>query len=197
MKVFLILASYLIGAIPSGYLLVKLKTRKDIREVGSGSTGTTNVFRYQGWKLAIPVMLIDISKGFFPAFFTDRWFQDKELTLLVVLAAVVGHCFPIYLKFKGGKGVATSAGGFLYLAPMPLLLSLLVMVIILFLFRYVSLATLTGLLVFPLLVLIIQQNYNLFSLGLIIFFLVAWRHKDNIKRLLTGTERKFGEKLNG
>jgi len=197
MRIFFIVFSYLFGAIPTGYLLVKLKTKRDIRNVGSGSTGATNVLRYQGWKLAIPVMLFDVLKGFLPALAGLHWFHNRNLAMVGALAAVIGHCYPLYLKFRGGKGVATSIGAFLYLAPFPLILSLSVILIMIFLFRYVSLATLTGLLLFPLFVILFYKDYNLFIFGLIIFFLVAWRHRENIGRLLNGTERKFGEKLNG
>ncbi|MBC7361298.1 MAG: glycerol-3-phosphate 1-O-acyltransferase PlsY [Candidatus Aminicenantes bacterium] len=197
MKIIFLVASYLLGAIPTGYLLVKLTTRRDIREVGSGSTGATNVLRYKGWRLAIPVMLVDILKGFLPALLASVYLQDRTLALLGVLAAVIGHCYPVYLKFRGGKGVATSVGGFLYLASLPLLLSLVVMVVLLLIFRYVSLATITGLFLFPLFVLILYKDYNLFLIGLLTFLIVVIRHKENIRRLLAGTERKFGERVDG
>ncbi len=196
MKLLLIVASYFFGAIPTGFLLVRMASRKDIRKIGSGSTGATNVLRYGGWRLAIPVMAVDLLKGFLPAFLAVSLFADRRLAVWSLLAAVVGHCYPVYLGFRGGKGVATTVGGFLYLAPLPLLASLGLTVLVLLSTRYVSLATLSGLLALPVLVLSLSGDKFLFRVGWLFFLLVLLRHKDNVKRLLTGTERKFGEKLN-
>ncbi|MCR4395502.1 MAG: glycerol-3-phosphate 1-O-acyltransferase PlsY, partial [Candidatus Saccharicenans sp.] len=138
MKILWVLLSYLIGAFPTGYLLVQRAARKDIREIGSRSTGATNVLRYGGWKLAIPVMVVDILKGFLPVLGALRLFSDRRLAVLSLLAAVIGHCYPIYLKFKGGKGVATTVGGLLFLAPLPLAICLSLTLLVLFLSRFVS-----------------------------------------------------------
>ncbi len=197
MKILLIIASYFLGAFPTGFLLVRMSSRKDVREIGSGSTGATNVLRYGGWKMAIPVMVVDLLKGFLPAFLAVNIFADRRLAVWALLAAVVGHCYPVYLRFRGGKGVATTVGGFLYLAPLPLLISLGITLAMLLSFRYVSLATLSGLLALPFLVLLLTRENFLFWTGWLFFLLILFRHKDNIKRLLAGTERKFGEKLNG
>jgi glycerol-3-phosphate acyltransferase PlsY len=194
MKIFFLLGSYLFGAIPTGYLLVKLTAKKDIRAVGSGSTGATNVLRYQGWPLAIPVLLFDLLKGFLPVFLASVCLGDRNLAHLGVLSAVIGHCYPVYLKFRGGKGVATSVGGFLYLAPLPLSLSLAIMVIMILIFRYVSLAAMSGIFLFSILVIILNKDYNLFLTALLVFLIVLIRHKKNIGRLLAGTERRFGER---
>ncbi|MCX8160448.1 MAG: glycerol-3-phosphate 1-O-acyltransferase PlsY [Candidatus Saccharicenans sp.] len=197
MKILLLVASYFLGAFPTGFLLVKKSSRKDIREVGSGSTGATNVLRYGGWRLAIPVMVVDLLKGFLPAFLAVSIFADRRLAVWGLLASVVGHCYPVYLRFRGGKGVATTVGGFLYLAPLPLLISLAITLVMLVSFRYVSLATLSGLLTLPILVLILTGEDFLFWVGWLFFILVLFRHRENLKRLLSGTERKFGERLNG
>lgn len=197
MKILLVIASYFLGAFPTGFLLVRRSSRKDIREIGSGSTGATNVLRYGGWKMAIPVMVVDLLKGFLPAFLAVNIFADRRLAVWALLAAVVGHCYPVYLRFRGGKGVATTVGGFLYLAPLPLLVSLGLTLVMLLSFRYVSLATLSGLLALPFLVLLLTRENFLFWTGGLFFLLILFRHKENVKRLLAGTERKFGEKLNG
>lgn len=197
MKILLVVASYFLGAFPTGFLLVRMSSRKDIREIGSGSTGATNVLRYGGWKMAIPVMVIDLLKGFLPAFLAVNFFADRRLAVWALLAAVVGHCYPVYLGFRGGKGVATTVGGFLYLAPLPLLISLGLTLLMLLCFRYVSLATLSGLLALPLLVLLLTKDNFLFWTGWLFFLLILFRHRENIKRLMAGIERKFGEKLNG
>lgn len=197
MKIILVIAGYLFGAIPTGFLLVKIAARKDIREIGSGSTGATNVLRYGGWKLALPVMVVDLLKGFVPVFLAINFFADLRLAVLCLLAAVIGHCYPVYVGFRGGKGVATTVGGFLYLAPLPLLISLGLTLLMLILFRFVSLAALSGLLSFPVFVLLISGNKFLFWSGLVFFLIILFRHKKNIKRLISGTERKFGERLDG
>jgi glycerol-3-phosphate acyltransferase PlsY len=197
MKIIFILMSYLIGAIPTGYLLVKMTTRKDIRQVGSGSTGSTNVLRYGGWGMAVPVLILDLFKGFLPVFLAIKWLADPRLAWLALAAAVVGHCYPVYIKFKGGKGVATALGGFLYFSPQAFILVVIIIVLMIALFRYVSLATLTGLLVYPLLLACFQHDSLSTAASFLIFLLIASRHRNNIKRLFRGEERKFGEKLNG
>ncbi|MGB9906537.1 MAG: glycerol-3-phosphate 1-O-acyltransferase PlsY [Candidatus Saccharicenans sp.] len=195
MKILWVLVSYLIGAFPTGYLLVRRAARKDIREIGSRSTGATNVLRYGGWKLAIPVMVVDILKGFLPVLGAVRLFSDRRLAVLSLLAAVIGHCYPIYLKFKGGKGVATTVGGLLFLAPLPLAICLSLTLLVLFLSRYVSLATLSGLFSFPFLVLLMNGDKFLFWSGWLFFLIILFRHRENIQRLVAGTERKFGERI--
>lgn len=197
MKILFLIGSYLLGAFPTGFLLVKLTSRRDIREVGSGSTGATNVLRYGGWKLAIPVLLIDGLKGFLPAILATALFDDQKVAALAVLAAVIGHCYPVYLKFRGGKGVATSLGGYLYLAPRSLIISLGLTLILLLLFRYVSLASLAGLLSFPFWTLLTFENNLLFWTGLLIFLVIFIRHRQNINRLIAGTERKLGDRVHG
>ncbi|MDD8031182.1 MAG: glycerol-3-phosphate 1-O-acyltransferase PlsY [Acidobacteriota bacterium] len=197
MKILFLIGSYLLGAFPTGFLLVKLTSKRDIREVGSGSTGATNVLRYGGWKLAIPVLLIDGLKGFLPAILATALFDDQKMTALAVLAAVIGHCYPVYLKFRGGKGVATSLGGYLYLAPRSLIISLGLALILLLLFRYVSLASLAGLLSFPFWTLLTFENNLLFWTGLLIFLVIFIRHRQNINRLIAGTERKLGDRVHG
>lgn len=197
MKILFLIGSYLLGAFPTGFLLVKLTSKRDIREVGSGSTGATNVLRYGGWKLAIPVLLIDGLKGFLPAILATALFDDQKVAALAVLAAVIGHCYPVYLKFRGGKGVATSLGGYLYLAPRSLIISLGLALILLLLFRYVSLASLAGLLSFPFWTLLTFENNLLFWTGLLIFLVIFIRHRQNINRLIAGTERKLGDRVHG
>ncbi|MDD8019654.1 MAG: glycerol-3-phosphate 1-O-acyltransferase PlsY [Acidobacteriota bacterium] len=197
MKIIFLILSYLLGAVPTGYLLVKMTARKDIREVGSGSTGATNVLRYRGWKTAIPVLLFDFLKGFIPALLASQWLGDQRLAWLALVVAVTGHCFPVFIKFKGGKGVATSLGGFLYFSPLAFIIILIIIVMMIAIFRYVSLATLTGLLVYSPLTAILEKSYLPAVAAFLIFLLVLSRHHENIRRLLSGAERKIGEKLNG
>src|SRR6478672_5985978 len=125
-----VLAAYLIGAIPFGYLLVKLRSGEDVRSMGSGNIGATNVLRTTGRALGIATLLLDITKGAFAVWLADRYLHGSvrwmAITALVVMA---GHAFPIFLKFRGGKAVASFIGAFLYLTPVPLLATIFVFVV--------------------------------------------------------------------
>lgn len=188
------LLSYLIGSIPTGYLLFRLKKRGDIRQFGSQSIGATNVLRTSGWKLAIPVAVVDILKGFGPAFLGLKLSADSRLALVFGFCAVIGHCFPVFIKFKGGKGVATTAGVYAAVATIPLLLMVAVFVLTIAVTRYVSLGSLLGVLSFPLFVHIFKGQKEVIALSAAVIALVVFRHRGNIQRLMKGKERKFGEK---
>lgn len=195
MKIIYALFSYLLGSIPIGYLFFFLSEKKDIRNYGSQSTGTTNVLRLKGWKYALPVFGGDFLKGFLPVLFALKIFEDKRLAVLCAFLAVVGHCFPVYIRFKGGKGVATTLGAYTILAPKPLLFSLVVFFLVVIFSRYVSLGSLLSVLSFPVLVNFLQGEVETVGLGLAIFILITLRHRGNIERLIKGTERKIGEKI--
>ncbi len=186
--------SYLVGSIPTGYIFYKLSEKKDIRRFGSQATGATNVLRLKGWKYAIPVGLFDILKGFFVVYFALKLFPDKKLALLCGFLVVLGHCFPIFIKFKGGKGVATTVGVYAALAPVPLLCSVGIFLSVVLLTRYVSLGSLLAMFFFPIFVLYFIGNPAVIALSIAIFCLIIFRHMGNIKRLIAGNERKFGEK---
>jgi glycerol-3-phosphate acyltransferase PlsY len=186
--------SYLVGSIPTGYILYKLSEKKDIRRFGSQATGATNVLRLKGWKYAIPVGLFDILKGFFVVYSALKLFPDKRLALLCGFLVVLGHCFPIFIKFKGGKGVATTVGVYAALAPVPLLCSIGIFLAVVLLTRYVSLGSLLAMFFFPIFVLYIIGDPAVIALSIAIFCLIIFRHMGNIKRLIAGNERKFGEK---
>jgi len=194
MKVLFALASYLIGSIPTGYLLVRAADRSDIRSFGSGATGATNVLRVKGLKFAIPVMVVDVLKGFLPAFLGLRLFHDPGLAALAGFLAVVGHCFPFSIGFRGGKGMATSMGVFAALAFPLALVSLGVFALAIALTRYVSLGSILGVLTFPLAALATRRPGSLFLWGSAIAALVIFKHAGNIRRILRGGERKVGEK---
>ncbi len=194
MKILFAVASYLFGAFPTGYILYYLSEKKDIRGFGSQSMGATNVLRLKGWFYAIPVIIVDILKGFLPVFFALKLFPDKRFALLCGFLAVLGHCFPIYIKFKGGKGVATSVGMYSSLAFTPLLVGIAVFVIVIALTRYVSLGSILAMLSMPISIYFIQGNLDIAILGIAIFLLIVIKHGDNIRRLVDGKERKFGEK---
>jgi len=194
MKIIVALASYLAGSIPTGYLLVRLSGRKDVREYGSGSTGATNVLRLKGWRVALPVAVFDILKGFLPVFLAAKWFADPVFAAFCGLLAVVGHCFPFSIGFRGGKGVATSLGAFAAIAWAPCLGSLGLFLIMIGLTRYVSLGSIVGSLAFPVIHFAAGGPPVVAAVALAIAALIVVRHKSNIRRLLAGTERKFGEK---
>lgn len=194
MKILFGLASYLVGSIPTGYLMVRLAGRKDVRHFGSGSTGATNVLRLKGWKAALPVAVIDVAKGFLPVALAARWFADPFFAALCGLLAVVGHCYPFSIGFRGGKGVATALGAFAAIAWAPCLGSLALFLIVVGLTRYVSLGSMAASLAFPLVLFAAGGPGAVAAAALAIALLIVFRHRGNIGRLLGGTERKIGEK---
>lgn len=194
MKIALVALSYLLGSIPTGYLLVRLAGRKDVRELGSGSTGATNVLRVKGWKAALPVAAFDILKGFLPAFLSLRASGDPAFAAFCGLAAVVGHCFPFAIGFRGGKGVATSLGAYAAIALGPCLATIGVFLAVTALTRLVSLGSILGSLAFPVVVLATGGPRGVFGVSLAIAALVVFQHRANIGRLIRGRERKLGEK---
>lgn len=194
MKILFALLSYLFGSFPTGYILYYLSEKKDIRGYGSQSIGATNIFRLKGWIFAIPVIFVDILKGFLPVFLALKLFPDKRFALLCGFLAVLGHCFPLYIKLKGGKGVATSVGVYLVLAFKPLLIGIVVFLIVIALTRYVSLGSIMAMLSLPLSIYFIQGNQEAAILSIAIFLLIVIRHGGNIRRLVDGNERKLGKK---
>lgn len=195
MKILFALSSYLLGSIPAGYILFYLTDRKDIRNYGSHSTGATNVLRVKGWKYALPVFVVDFIKGFLPVFFALKIFDDQPYAALCGFLAVLGHCFPVYLKLKGGKGIATAAGIFVLLAWKPLVAGLVLFILVVVFSRFVSLASLLATLSFPFFVYLFKGEVEIIRLSLAVFLLIVLRHWGNIGRLIKRTERKIGEKI--
>jgi acyl phosphate:glycerol-3-phosphate acyltransferase len=194
------LASYLLGAISTGLVLARLFSEIDIRLDGSGNIGATNVTRLLGRRMGTLTLLGDTLKGFLPVYIGGLLFPDPSggayyLALSIFgLAAFLGHLFPVYLKFKGGKGVATAFGIFAYLAPAPLVLALALFLIVVAVSKYVSLGSLSVAAVLPLLLIAYSYPLPVEVLGIIIGLLIFIKHKDNIARLLLGTENKIGMK---
>jgi acyl phosphate:glycerol-3-phosphate acyltransferase len=190
----LIFIAYLVGSIPIGVLLARLKG-KDPRKTGSGNIGATNVMRSAGKTLGIITLVGDVMKGFIPAFIAVRFEEPYIFIALVGLAVFLGHLFPVFLKFKGGKGVATGAGVYLAISPLVILTSFGIFIIVFLIWKYVSLGSLVGTAVIPLFLLFLETTpteYILLSLLLTISVFI--KHKDNIKRLLAGTENKVNPK---
>ena len=195
MKILFAAVAYFMGAFPSGYLFFRASEKKDIRSLGSGATGATNVLRLKGWKYALPVAFIDLLKGFLAAFLALKIFRDPGLAAVCASLAVFGHCFPVYIGFKGGKGVATAAGAMFAVALKPTLLSLIVFVLTVALTGFVSLASIFAALSFPFFMLLFKMPAILILLSLPILLIILIRHAENIKRLIGGQERKFGQKI--
>lgn len=195
---------YIFGSIPTGIWLGKALKGIDIREHGSKSMGATNVFRVLGWKLAVVALIIDIAKGFFAAFIASRinlgdtMLMPYQLALIAGLAAVVGHLYPLFANFKGGKGIATGAGMLLYLTPLELGFAVLVFILTVLISRYVSLGSLLAAAFFSISI-ILERIYfdypygdEMLALAVLILILVIYTHRSNIKRLVRGEENRFG-----
>jgi len=187
--VYVILA-YLLGSIPVGVVLSKLKGQ-DPRKAGSGNIGATNVMRTVGKGLGILTLVGDIVKGFLPAWFCIHYDQPAIIVAACGLAAFAGHVWPIYLGFRGGKGVATALGLFLALKPSVIPILLVVFVFVLLKWRYVSLGSLAGTALTPILLVLFGSPVEYVIGSLIVALLIYYKHRDNIKRLLAGTEHKF------
>ena len=193
-KILCAVASYLLGSIPTGYMLVRLTGRKDVREFGSRSTGATNVLRVGGWKTALPVAVVDVLKGFLPVLLALRLTADPAFAAACGLLAVVGHCFPVWIGFRGGKGVATSLGAYAAIAPAACLASLGLFLVVVGLTRYVSLGSILASLAFPAIALARGGPVAVAAVGLAVAALIVFQHRANIGRLLAGRERKLGER---
>lgn len=198
--------SYIAGSIPSAYLAGKSRG-VDLRRHGSGNLGATNVFRVLGARIGALVFLVDMAKGALPVLLlpplTTRVAGAPALAgnwpltmgILCGIAAIIGHVRPVFLGFgRGGKGVATAAGVFLALAPLPTLAALAAFALVLSLSRYVSLGSLVAATVLPLVLLATQGASPLFVLAVLIMLFVFWTHRANIGRLRRGEEHRFGRK---
>ena len=190
--------AYLIGAIPTGYLLARLKG-VDIRQVGSGNIGATNVYRCVGKSWGILTFVLDFLKGYLPAavfpLFIMRWsneFSGLSLSLLCGGLAVIGHNWPVYLRFRGGKGMATGAGALAGFAPLAILIGLSSWLIIFAATRYVSLASIcTALIIAVSSWWVYGENKAVPAALSVMGAMVIWRHQSNIRRLLNGAEHRF------
>ncbi len=185
---------YLLGSIPFGFLLVLIFRGSDIRRSGSGNIGATNVARSSP-RLGLLTLILDALKGFAAVALTHAMFPgQKVLAIVAALFAIVGHMFPVWLKFRGGKGVATGLGAFLTLTPKTILVMVVVFVVVALLSRYVSLGSIVAVALFPLLAWQLRDSdgsYQILALMTIAPVLIIARHHQNIRRLLAGTEPRF------
>lgn len=190
-----LVASYLLGAIPFGLIFARVLGGVDVRRIGSGNIGATNVLRAVGKQAAILTLLADAMKGAVPVLVAARLFPDGLVPAFAGIAAIIGHNFPIYLRFQGGKGVATSFGVVLAAAPWTGLACLLIWLFSAWTWRYSSLAALIAFTCYPAATFVMRSGErSQETLSLVIFALIYYRHRENIKRLLAGTEPRIGQK---
>jgi glycerol-3-phosphate acyltransferase PlsY len=217
------LVSYLLGSIPFGYVLVKLFRKQDIRQTGSGNIGATNVARSGAKGLAIATLLLDAGKGALASYLVFRLQMDivrsslgesyrcsqltlencgyelpikvVTLTAFAALFAIMGHMFPVWLRFRGGKGVATAVGAFIFVDPRALFYSFVFFVLIVVVTRYVSVGSISAAIAFPVLSHLLRHQQSLLMESLVILssVLIILKHHGNIRRLLAGKEHKFGK----
>ena len=201
-----LLGSYLLGSIPFGYVAGKIRG-VDIRKIGSGNIGATNVVRTLGKRYGYPVFVLDFLKGFGAvkismSIATDarpEWGSPEIFGILAAIASVIGHSFPVWLKFRGGKGVATSAGALFGLIPLAALIGIVIWVLVFWFTRYVSVASVVAAATLPLVILIMTRlnqihGNALFYSSLGLAAVVMWRHRSNFSRLMHGSEPRFTRK---
>ncbi|NLM25380.1 MAG: glycerol-3-phosphate 1-O-acyltransferase PlsY [Firmicutes bacterium] len=196
LKILFFIGAYLLGSIPFGLFIGKLIGKVDVREHGSGNIGVSNVLRTVGLVPAIIVLVLDAGKGALPVLLAKQMFPNETLWLLAGFMAIIGHNWPIFLNFKGGRGVATTFGVLLSLIPMVAFWLIIIWVITLAISRYISLSSITAAVAFPILLWIYDHPLSFFVLGLFISIFVIYRHRANIQRLIAGKEFKVGQKVN-
>jgi glycerol-3-phosphate acyltransferase PlsY len=194
MGFFSLILGYLLGSIPSGWLAGRWLKGIDLRELGSGSTGATNVLRQVGKGPALVVFLIDVGKGAAAVLLARAFGQSDWIQVLAGLTALAGHIWPVWLNFKGGKAVATGFGMFLGLAWPVGLASFGVFLLTLWLFRIVSLSSVLAAVSLPLLMIRFSGIGSYILIALVALGLVLWRHRSNLSRILEGSEPKVGQK---
>ena len=189
----LIILFYLIGSLPFALILTKLSGLGDIRNIGSGNVGATNVLRTGNKLLAIIVLSLDILKGLIPYLIMHIYFNELSLLNKIFLChfAVIGHIYPIWLKFKGGKGVATYIGFLFGLNPYIAISFLLIWLVVAYISKYSSLGSLVGIFVAPTYFIFINFNFDISIFFIYLSFVIVIKHKENIKRLINKTESKI------
>ncbi|MBC7187023.1 MAG: glycerol-3-phosphate 1-O-acyltransferase PlsY [Calditrichaeota bacterium] len=204
-----IVLSYLAGSVPTSIIASKLFRGIDIRDYGSGNAGATNVLRVLGWRIALLVMVVDVGKGFVaarfiaPLAFSAIPDHPALVQILAGTAAVVGHIYTVFAGFRGGKGVGTGAGVMLALYPLATLICAAVFFAVAFATRYVSLASLTAVILLPALLILFRQVFHwpvdayLLVFAALVAALIVFAHRSNIRRLMAGTENRFGSKRQG
>lgn len=188
-----VLIAYLLGSIPFGLIVVKLMTGEDVRASGSGNIGATNVLRTTGALAGVLTLLLDIAKGFLAVWLGDRLTGGSMLWMsMAAIAVLLGHVFSVWLKFQGGKAVASFVGAFAWLAPLPLLAVLILFVTVLVWTRHLSLGSVVAAGLFPFACwMILHPDWPVLMAAVVSAVLVIWRHRENIERIRAGNERVF------
>ena len=190
----IVVEAYLLGSIPFGYLLYRLRQGGDVRSIGSGNTGATNVLRGAGFAAGAATLALDGVKGYLAVALAGTLADhDPKWMSVAAVIAILGHMFPVFLKLRGGNGVATSFGAFLVIAPLPVLYAAGIFAIVVTLTRYVSLSSILAVIAFPLLLYSVGgASIYALAASVISALLIVFRHRSNIQRLLAGQERRFG-----
>lgn len=191
-----VLASYLLGAIPTSFLAGKLFRGIDLRQHGSGNLGATNLYRTLGARYAVPVGLFDMAKGAVPVMLIAPLASgSRYFAILCGIMAVVGHVFSVFVRFRGGKGVATASGVMLGLTPWAVLVSLAVWLVVVRASGYVSLGSMVGAIVLPVAAWLLHPlQRDIIWIQILVALAIVWLHRANIRRLLAGTENRFGRR---
>lgn len=203
--VVVLVIAYLLGSLPFSLWAGRLLRGIDLTQVGSGNLGATNVLRALGWRAAVPVLLLDIGKGAAAVWIARTLFAgpiDRSIVaLLAGVCAVAGHMWTPFARFRGGKGVATATGVFLSLAPLPTLLSAVVFAVLTGITRYVSLGSIAAALLLPVFLLWLEPpsaaRLPTIAVASIVVIAIVWRHRENVRRLLSGTEARVGGRAGG
>ena len=190
--IFIALFGYLFGSVPTGLLLTKLFSKIDPRKMGSKNIGATNIFRTAGKRLGILTLVGDLLKGAIPVVIAIQWGESDLWIAIAGLTPILGHIFPIFLGFRGGKGVATALGTYLVISPIAVFIECLIFAGIVWKWKFISLGSLTCATTIPILIAFIRSDSKAyFMISVIIAALILYRHQSNISRLLQGTENKW------
>jgi len=190
--IFIALFGYLLGSVPTGLILTKLFSKVDPRKIGSKNIGATNIFRTAGKSLGIFTLVGDLLKGAIPVVIAIQWGESNLWIAVSGLSSFLGHIFPIFLGFKGGKGVATALGVYFVLSPIAVLIELLVFAGIVWKWRFISLGSIACATTIPILIAFFRSDSQAyFIISVIMAALILYRHQPNISRLLQGTENKW------
>ena len=190
----LVAIAYLLGSLPTALVVVRLMTGKDVRRMGSGNIGGTNALRAAGWKAGVAVTVIDVAKGALAVWLMRMYNPESGWVAAAMLAVVVGHCYPVWLRFRGGKGVAAGFGAFLVIAPLSALAAFAVWFVVLVISRWVAMASMIASAVFPLALKLIDRPdmVTLVSVSAAAV-LIIFRHASNIRKMLAGEEIRIGD----
>ncbi len=189
-SILLIAGAYLLGSIPTGLLLAKA-AGVDIRTTGSGNIGATNVYRSLGRNIGVLTLVGDSLKGLIPVLVARQLGMGDSLIAAIGCAAFLGHVYTIFLRFKGGKGVATALGVFLGVSPLSIGIALIIFIAVVAAFRYISLGSITAAAAMPFTVTLLDPRPPIIAMTTLIALLVIWKHRENIRRLREGTESRF------